>query len=74
MKMKWKVYDPTGNCIASCLYGEDAAALVGMHGDGATIRVGARAIVWTEGIEEQDATESYDYVAYLIERRALSDA
>lgn len=68
---KLKVYNQTGEYIGSLKYGEDAAALVAVYGDGATIRYGhSRAhIVWNEGTESFPAGESYDGVAQLIQER-----
>lgn len=70
-ELRFKVYNAGGFLIASCKFMEDAAALVALHGEGATIRVGRgqRSIVWTEGAEEQSAGESYDYVADVITER-----
>ena len=59
----WKVYDSRGEYRAACKYAEEAACLVALLGDGATIRNGHRSKVWTEGAEEQSAAESYDFVA-----------
>lgn len=64
-----KVYSPSGEYVASCKHAEDAAALVSLYGDGATIRVGHRRTVWTEGAELQSAAESYDYVALVVGSR-----
>lgn len=57
--------------IAACKHVEDAAALVAFRGVGSTIRFGHRVsdIVWTEGSESQDAHESYDHVAELVQKR-----
>ena len=83
----WKIYDSQGKYVAACTYSEDAAAVVSLHGDGATIRHGHSPIVWRNGSEDFDAGESYDRTAALImdrwsvyqhrkiaERRAAQDA
>lgn len=66
---RWKLYNEAGEYVASCKYGEDAAALVAHLGQGATILDGHRVsdIRWTEG-ETGDASESFDQVADAIER------
>jgi len=66
-----KVYDAENEYRAACHYAEDAAALVALLGDGATIRDGhsRRFVLWSEGNEEQPAAESYDYVAETVGRR-----
>jgi hypothetical protein len=69
---KLKIYSASGEYLASCKYGEDAAALVAVLGDGTTIRYGysRQNIVWTEGKETQPAGESYDFVAKTISVRS----
>jgi hypothetical protein len=67
----WKVFSPSGEYIASCKYAEDAAAIVGSYGGG-EIRVGhsKKLTVWREGMEEEGtATDSYDTVAAVCNRR-----
>lgn len=59
----WKVINPSGKYVASCLHAEDAACLVALYGDGAQINYAHRTIVWREGKESQPAGESYDHVA-----------
>jgi len=66
----WKVYSRTGEYVAACKYGEDAAAVVATYAEGATIRYGHRRVVWTEGAETFPAGESYDGVAQVIYERA----
>jgi hypothetical protein len=68
---KLKVYSASGEYLAACHYGEDAAALVSINGEGATIRAGhsKKDIVWTEGSEAFEAGNSYDSVAKLISER-----
>ena len=67
---RWKIYSPTGGYVAACKHAEDAAAVVALHGDGATIRDGhaARNTVWTEG-RDGAAGESYDEVATACEAK-----
>lgn len=68
---KWKVYREDNEYVASCHYPQDAAALVGNWGPGATIRLGhtKRNVVWTEGAEEIPAHESFDRVADIVWER-----
>lgn len=75
---KWKVYSALGEYVAACKHAEDAACLVALYGDGATIRLGHNLICWREGgeIEAETgepiaASQSYDYVASVCEGRAL---
>jgi hypothetical protein len=70
---KLKIYNPAGEYVASCKYGEDAAMIIACYGDGATIRNGhsKRSIVWTEGAEDFNASESYDGVAGVIANRIV---
>ncbi len=68
--MDWKVYDAEGRERARTVYAEDAAALVSLLGEGATIRVGGNAqALWTEGEERQPAGESYDHVRDVVHAR-----
>lgn len=66
-----KVYTAEGEYVAACWHPEDAAALVAIYGDGATIRRGhlKRDIVWTEGAEDTRAGESFDLVAATVNGR-----
>lgn len=59
---RFKIYNPRGEYIACCKHPEDAAAIVAVYGEGATIRDGhsRRNIVWAEG---REASDSYDEVA-----------
>jgi hypothetical protein len=59
--MRLKVYNPENSKVAECEFAEDAACLVALYGDGASIRYG-RHVLWTEGKEEFAAGESYDRV------------
>jgi hypothetical protein len=62
---RWKVFDARGDYQAACKEIEAAAALMGLYGEGASIRLGhAKSnTVWIEGEEDQPAMESYDFVA-----------
>lgn len=66
-----KIYHPHHGYIGCVKFGEDAAALVALNGDGATIRDGhsKKDTVWTEGAEEFSAAESYDRAAAVIAAR-----
>lgn len=66
-----KIYSPDGEYVAACKYATDAAALMALYGDGATIRDGhsKRSTVWTEGAEDQPAAESYDHVHDVVQQR-----
>lgn len=68
---KYKVFNPSGEYIASCKHASDAAALVVLYGNGAEIRTehARSATVWREGTEPQSASESYDFVADTIAQR-----
>lgn len=70
---RWKVYCPAGEYVACVKYVEDAAAIVALHGDGATIRDGHRvaAVRWREGCEKQPASESYDFVVDTVLSRSV---
>ena len=61
---RYKVYSADGEYRAACKYVEEAAAIVALLGDGATIRCGhsAKDARWTEGVDGY-AGESYDAVA-----------
>ena len=67
----YKVFNPQGEYVASCKYGEDAAAVVSCYGDGAKIRHRDRMgrVLWHEGAESFPAAESYDMVAATIAKR-----
>lgn len=66
-----KVYDTSGNFLASCVDAGSAAAVVSLAGEGATIRNGhaKKNVIWAEGKEAQPAAESYDFVAKKIHER-----
>ena len=69
-----KVYDCSGNYLASCVDAGSAAAVVSLAGEGATIRNGhaKKNTIWTEGAETQPAAESYDFVAQVIHDRTTA--
>lgn len=66
---RYKIYNADGEYVAACKYIEESAMLVGLLGDGTTIRDGheKKYIVWHEGKQDQSAAESYDYVAQVAE-------
>jgi hypothetical protein len=64
-----KVYAASGEYIAACKHATDAAAVVAARGVGATIRDGHKLVVWQEGSEAQPASESFDFVAGLVDGR-----
>jgi hypothetical protein len=66
---QFKVYAPGRGYVASCKYVEDAAAIVSLHGAGTTIRFAHRQILWHEGHEAFEASESYDRVAQVVYQR-----
>jgi hypothetical protein len=61
---QFKVYNPKRLYVAACKYAEDAACLVALYGDGASIRWGHNEVVWVEGIDGH-AGDSYDEAAAL---------
>lgn len=65
---RWKVYSPTSEYVAACRYVEDAAAVVALYGNGASIRDDHGRKVWIEG-SDGDAGESYDHVAEVVRER-----
>ena len=71
---KWKVYDAAGNYQASCKEPEACAFLIGLYGEGATVRYGHRLIVWFEGKEKCSAADSYDTASLTMQRRAATNA
>lgn len=66
---RWKVFNPSGEYVASCKHPEDAGMIVSGYGKGATIRDGHTHVVWREGAEEQPAGESYDNVQVVCNAR-----
>lgn len=65
----WKVYDLAGRLKAACKGPYEAAAVVVVVGDGATIRVNGAAL-WHEGHELHPASDSFDFVAATMFSRA----
>lgn len=64
-----KVFDYSGEYVASCKHFEDAALLVGNHGDGACVKWERAWTLWTEGSEDFPACDSIDSAAaVMIER------
>lgn len=59
---QFKIYNGK-EYVAACKYAEDAAALVAVLGEGASIRYGHSLVVWREGQEFESAGESYDGAA-----------
>lgn len=66
---RYRLYDAEGAHIAACKHPEDAAALISIQGEGATIRLGRSAVLWTEGSESWRASESFDRTAAQIVTR-----
>ncbi len=79
-KLRYRVFAPinyqggkagAGKLVARVHFVEDAAALVALYGDGATIRrtIGGKSVtVWTQG-KDGEAGDSYDTVAVLVRLR-----
>lgn len=65
----YKVYSSTNEYLGSVKHLEDAAVLVSVQGEGATIRYGHDAAIWIEGSEGWSAGESYDQTARVCEDR-----
>jgi hypothetical protein len=67
--LRYKVYDHQGEHIASCKHPVEAAVLVGVQPDGATVRAEHNLVVWIEGSEGWGAGDSYDQTADIILQR-----
>lgn len=69
-----KIYDPSGNYVASCVQPEAGAALMAMYGKGAEIRNGhaKKNVIWREGSEAQPAGDSFDFVASVCNARVTA--
>lgn len=65
----WKIYTRDGEYVAACKDAEDAAALVGLRGDGSTVRYDHKTTVWREGSEECSALDNYDQAAATMHAR-----
>ena len=72
----FKIYTADREYIGAVKYASDAAALVALYGEGATVRDGHRLkdAVWTEGKEADLAGNSYDAAAATIYERRESRA
>lgn len=68
---RWKVYDAEGEYEGCAKHAEIAGAMVGMMGEGATIRDNHRRIVWREGAEHVTAAESVDACAETVYSRVM---
>lgn len=67
---RFKVYSRSGEYMAACKYAEDAAAMAGLLGEGATIRYEHSLVIWREGeAEEEEAAYSFDKAADLMRKR-----
>jgi hypothetical protein len=66
---RFKVHNPQGEYVASCKQIEDAAMICGGYGDGAKIKDKFYGLVWHEGHEATEASESYDTVATVVFQR-----
>ncbi len=66
----FKLFNPGGEYLGSLKYVEDAAAMVAILGDGATVRNGhaKRDTIYTQGADG-DAGESYDVAGELMRSR-----
>ena len=64
---RYKVFNPAGKYVASCVHCEDAAAIVAAYGEGAEIRTGhaKRDTIFREFLDGDNTVsgESYDAVA-----------
>lgn len=67
----YRIYHEDGELMGRTFHIEDAAALVGLYGTGATIKCCQRT-VWTQGIDG-DASDSFDEVAYAAKVRTHAD-
>ena len=67
---KYKVFNPSGEHVASCKEPEAAGALTSFYGYGATIRLdhSKAHTLWTEGADGSSG-ESYDAVAKMCDER-----
>jgi hypothetical protein len=67
---RFKIYSAAGEYLAATKYVEEAAAVVALQGQGATIRDGheRKHVVWTEGVDGE-AFESYDNVCEMVHFR-----
>jgi hypothetical protein len=63
------VVNARGLFMGATVHAEDAAALVALLGDGATVRCNVDSILWSEGSEAFPAGESYDAAAEVMLKR-----
>lgn len=66
---KLKCFNAEGEYVAACKYGEEAACIMSLNGEGSVVKYDHRLVVWEEGKEAQPAGESYDFVAITIRER-----
>lgn len=74
MTAHYKVHSPSGTYVGEAVFGELAAAMVAVLGDGSTVRTAGGQVVWREGAEEFSANESYDGAAEVMHGRVRSGA
>ena len=65
----FKVYGKSHGYIAACKYASDAACLVGLYGEGSTVKYDHAKVLWREGKEEISAGDSYDIAAETMLKR-----
>ena len=66
---RYKVYTADGRYMAACKEPEGAACLMTLYGEGATVRLNHKRVLWTEGKEKQEAGNSYDFASLTMQRR-----
>lgn len=64
----FRVFNDSGELMATTVYAEDAALLVG-NGVGQQVKCNGK-LVWNEGSEETEAAESFDQAAAVMNGRA----
>lgn len=69
MKTRYKFRNTQGDHVAALGYAEDAAALAGLYGAGATINWQNLVTVWQEGQEAFSAGDSYSAAAEVMHAR-----
>ncbi len=65
----FKIINPNGEYVASCKYAEDAAAFIGILGEGSRVLYRHSLPLWFEGREAIPAAESYDQAAQIMHKR-----
>jgi hypothetical protein len=66
-----KVYSPAGEYVGSAKEVIGASVMAQAYGDGSTIRLGHKVILWTQGFaNDGDACESYDHTGEVMVSRA----